>query len=59
MDTRMLQFLPSRTKKEVDAEIKAIRRACTEACKTREGAIALLVGTGMYTKTGQLKKRFR
>ncbi len=27
--------------------------------KTRENALRWLVGTGMYTKTGKLKKKFR
>lgn len=59
MDISRLQFIPLRTEAEVAAEVKAMKKAGARARKTREGTIALLVRTGMYTKTGRLKKKFR
>ena len=59
MDYSRLQFIPSLSKKEVAARIKGMKRVAEEALKTREGAIKLLVSTGMYTRTGKLKKQFR
>jgi hypothetical protein len=59
MDCSRIQFIPGPTKKEVAARIRGMKRVAEEALKTREGAIELLVSTGMYTKAGRIKKRFR
>ena len=39
--------------------LAAIKRTIANAPKDRETAIKVLMATGMHTKTGQLKKRFR
>lgn len=59
MNISRLQFIPSPTQKEVADRIKGMRRVAAEARKTREGALELLASTGMYTKTGKIKKQFR
>lgn len=59
MDTTRLQFIPLRTEKEIAAEIRAIKKVSARARKDSKLALDLLLGTGMYTKAGQLKKRFR
>jgi Asp-tRNA(Asn)/Glu-tRNA(Gln) amidotransferase B subunit len=42
--------------KAIAAEMK---KFIEQQPKTRENALRWLVGTGMYTKTGKLKKQFR
>ena len=41
------------------ARLAAINKMIESEPKTRENALRWLVGTGMYTKTGKLKKQFR
>lgn len=43
----------------VDALIARMDRAVKEACKTPQGAKALLIRAGILTKKGTLKKKFR
>ena len=40
-------------------ELKAIKKQVKIVTKDVKSAIALLHSTGMYTKTGKLKKRFQ
>ncbi len=45
--------------KEYNALMKKIKEATKRVAKDPEYAKKLLMSTGMYTKTGRLKKRFR
>lgn len=47
------------TAKEVDKEIKGMRRLAREARQSPQKAKDLLFKTGMYTKRGALKKQFQ
>ena len=48
-----------RSKKEIDDEIKAMRKRHKEIIKTKESALAFLVRAGIATKSGKLAKRYR
>lgn len=39
--------------------VAAINKMIAKEPKTRETALRWAIGTGMYTKTGKLKKQFR
>lgn len=45
--------------KEYNALMKKIKEAGDRVKRDPEYALKLLISTGMYTKTGKLKKRFR
>jgi hypothetical protein len=40
-------------------ENRRMKEAARKLYATKEGALKLLVDTGMYTKTGKLKARYR
>lgn len=44
---------------DVEASLQAMNRTMERARKDKAFAFELLLATGMYTKTGQIKKRFR
>ena len=44
---------------DVEASLLAMRKTMERARKDKAFAFELLLATGMYTKTGQIKKRFR
>ena len=45
--------------KEYNALMKKIKESTKRAARDPEYAKKILMSTGMYTKTGKLKKRFR
>ena len=47
------------TNREAKEEVKAIKKAGTEICKSKKLARKFLLSLGMYTKSGKLKKRFK
>jgi len=55
----MIFTVHARSAKEVAKEIKAIKEAGREICKTPETARAFLVKHGFITKSNKLAKRYR
>ena len=49
----------SATKRDTDLRLAAMKRASARAKKDPAYSLKLLIGTGMHTKTGKLKKQFR
>ena len=49
----------SATKRDTEIRLAAMKRASERADKDPAYSLKLLIGTGMYTKTGKLKKQFR
>lgn len=49
----------SAAKRDTDLFLKAMKKISAKAAKDPAYSLKLLVGTGMHTKTGKLKKRFR
>lgn len=45
--------------KQKERELELIRQAAREIAKDRKKFLRMAVATGMYTKTGKLKKRFQ
>ena len=50
---------PLTSKKDFDETMRALRIARERASKDPAYALDLLYRTGMYTKTGKIKKQFR
>lgn len=48
-----------RSKKEIDDEIKAMRKRHKEIIKSKESALAFLVRAGLVTKSGRPTKPYR
>jgi hypothetical protein len=44
---------------EIKKLVEAIRKAGERILSSKEATLAMLVRTGMHTKTGRVKKRFR
>ncbi|GDY23848.1 hypothetical protein LBMAG56_51950 [Verrucomicrobiota bacterium] len=49
----------SATKRDTDLRLAAMKRVTARAKKDPAYSLKLLIGTGMHTKTGKLKKQFR
>lgn len=47
------------TARDVDRQVKEMKKFARETSKSPEKAREFLYQTGMYTKTGNLKKQFR
>lgn len=48
----------SATERDTELRLAAMKRASERADKDPAYSLKLLIGTGMYTKTGKLKKQF-
>ena len=61
--TRPMKSTPilyeSATKRDTDIRLAAMKRVAARAKKDPAYSLKLLIGTGMHTKTGKLKKQFR
>lgn len=49
----------SEARRDTDRCLAAMKKISAKAAKDPAYSLKLLVGTGMYTKTGKLKKQFR
>ena len=49
----------SATARDTEIRLAAMKRVSDKADKDPAYSLKLLIGTGMYTKTGKLKKQFR
>ena len=49
----------SDTERDTEIRLAAMKRVSASAKKDRAYSLKLLIGTGMHTKTGKLKKQFR
>jgi len=49
----------SRSRQEIDREIKSMKELTRKNTQTREDALAFLVRAGIATKSGRLAKRYR
>ena len=54
-----LTFGPLLQTFDYEKALASMQRAIAKEPKDRESAIKALMATGMHTKTGQLKKKFR
>ena len=50
---------PAALRPDVEASLQAMNKTMERARKDKAFALELLVATGMHTKTGRIKKRFR
>ena len=57
-DSRMTIGIARMTKEEYERELKALRDASKEICRTPETARAFLIKHGFITKSGKLTKRY-
>ena len=50
---------PATAKKEIQKQLRAIRKQGEKAAATRQSALAFLVRAGIYDKKGRLAARYR